>query len=132
MAASNVSYKFTLWLANPIPQKAVVYVTFPSSWPLDCSAALPGVYCQAQDRCQFQNSRVSCDPITNSYRLDGGFDNIYVVPPGPVTFSLTNLTNPPSTLRKYFAVTTFNQDGLLYIIDYSNQLFSLEYRPGVV
>lgn len=50
--------------------------------------------------------------------------------PSPVAFSLTGLTNPPSTARKNFAVTTYNQDGLLYVIDYSDLFFYIDYTPG--
>jgi len=63
VATENVSYKFTLYTTNDIPKKSKAYVTFPTSWKLDCSK-LPTVKCDLN--CEFLNIGVSCDSTTNS------------------------------------------------------------------
>jgi hypothetical protein len=39
-------------------------------------------------------------------------------------------TNPPTTSRMYFTITTYNEDGAVYKIDESSSLFYLDFQPG--
>ena len=75
-----------------------------------------------------------CDPTTNALQIQGAFEGTYsyVYAPGPVKFTITNMTNRETSDKINFAVSTYNLIGNNYLIDESNLMFSMSFTTGIM
>jgi len=131
VALTGVTYRWTLHLANPIPWKGKLYVTFPITWKLDCTN-IPKIICQRG--CTFSDDYVQCDPASNSLQYLNGFE-----PPfgfryagDVVIFDMLGMTNRPTTDTQSFTVTSYATNGNIFKIDESVDLYSLSYTTGLI
>ena len=79
--------------------------------------------------CDSTSVFITRDAATNTLILTGLFSTFQNAP-GPLTLQLIGNTNPPTTARQYFTLTTYNQDGTIYKIDESSDLFYLDFQTG--
>jgi hypothetical protein len=126
---TGVTYRWTMYFSNDLPRKSKVFITFPSSWNLS-----PKPTIQCSFGCEFTNEALTFEPSTNTLQLLQGFEspNSYLNAPGPVTFDLIGMNNPPTTAKQSFTVTTYNTDGNIYKIDESLSIFTLSFTTGKI
>ena len=128
-----VDYEITMYMSNNVPINSKLYIQFPLAWSVaDPSFVMPsGVTCLLY--CDIAN--------TNIILTKNNADNTLIVTnlfpsfqraPGPLKVRLTGNTNPPTTSRMYFTITTYNEDGQVYKIDESTSRFFLDFQPGVI
>jgi hypothetical protein len=122
-----VDYQVTMYFTNNIPINSKLYIQYPTAWSVaDASFVQPTVTCQLY--CDITNSGIivtknNADNTLIVTNMFTGFQNA----PGPLTFTMVGNTNPATTARMYFTITTYNEDGAVYKIDESSSLFYLDF-----
>jgi len=84
-------------MANSVPIGSKIVITFPNTWKVnDASFNVPNyrciLYCVTGS-----NILTNRDTATNSLSIDNAFATTFERAPGPLTFELEGMTNPPTT-----------------------------------